>query len=462
MLFAPLPAELSYLKRAVEALESVAVVTPPPMASLAQRLRAKYREAREQDYQTLSAGVLRKLPYAYWVEGAPEISALEPRLVARYWSDHLPLAIASALRREKRWLQPLFFTYCERFDPRDPSFRLFAQNTLNAIQSGRSHFAQRMQQLHTRDALFSPDDAPAKLAGAFLGESSTLDEALAQRLLWPAFFDSRLGRAAFEAALALPSSRMLDWAVVVRLVDWVRRLGAPVQQTEYRIAFANAVLSPWAGKRAPDAVKKLLMTFFVGAYGDPRQPRHRQYQWHGVSDAAISVVKTWLAGDTLRGFMRVLQRTADDIWRYREKFWMAYYEAGYIEEAWLALGTNARAQVKAFLKDQQGMGYSRLDGTAAPDQSVLLLRIGHLVFTEWSHNGSLRAYLEDEPGGPRLYLGYYDAGELRALPSMDFHDGVNANPELRHMNSIGGTWQRKARDFIQRHTGLYISDREII
>lgn len=108
------------------------------------------------------------------------------------------------------------------------------------------------------------------------------------------------------------------------------------------------------------------------------------------------------------------------------------------------------------------MGYSRLDGAAAPDQSVLLLRIGHLVFTEWSHNGALRAYHEDEPGGPRLYLSYYDADKLRGLSSMDFHYGANANPELRHMNSSGGTWQRKARDFIQRHTGLYISDREII
>lgn len=27
---------------------------------------------------------------------------------------------------------------------------------------------------------------------------------------------------------------------------------------------------------------------------------------------------------------------------------------------------------------------------------------------------------------------------------------MNVNPELRHMNSTGGTWQRKARDFIRR------------
>ena len=462
MFFAPLPVELSHLKSLAESSEDVAPVSPPEMASLGHRLRSTYRDARERDYRAVSASVLRKLPYAYWVADAPELPAIEPRLVERYWSSHLPSAVSSGIRREKRWLQPLFFTYCEHFDHRDEVFRSFAKNALSVIQMGRGSFAQRLQQLHSQDALFSPDNAPARLAVAFLDESGTLDDVLRQRLLWPAFFGTRLGRAAFEAALALPPQKMRDWAVVVRLVDWVRRLGAPVQQSELRVPFANAVLAPWTGKRTPDAVKTLLMTFFVGAYGDPRQSRHKEYQWHGVADGAVSVIKTWLAGDTLRGFMRVLQRTADEIWRYREKFWMAYYDAGYIEEAWVALGTDARKQVNVLLKEQQGMGYSRLDGSAASNQSVLLLRIGHLLFTEWSHNGSLRAYVEDEPAATRLYMSYYDAGDLRALPSMDFHDGVNANPELRHMNSAGGSWQRKARDFIQRHTGLYISDREII
>jgi hypothetical protein len=45
---------------------------------------------------------------------------------------------------------------------------------------------------------------------------------------------------------------------------------------------------------------------------------------------------------------------------------------------------------------------------------------------------------------------------------MDFHGGVNVNPELRHMNSTGGTWQRKARDFIRQQTGVFVSDREIL
>lgn len=81
---------------------------------------------------------------------------------------------------------------------------------------------------------------------------------------------------------------------------------------------------------------------------------------------------------------------------------MAYYDAGHIEEAWLALGWDARTVAKKLQVDERGMGFGRLEGGAAPNQSVLLLKIGHLVFTEWSHNGSLRAYVDGERGTPRL------------------------------------------------------------
>ena len=91
-----------------------------------------------------------------------------------------------------------------------------------------------------------------------------------------------------------------------------------------------------------------------------------------------------------------------------------------------------------------------------------MLKIGNIVFTEWSHNGSLRAYLDGDRNTPKLYRSSYHGSDLRNPISLDFHDGANVNPELRHMNSAGGTWQRKARDFIRHQTGLYMNDREIL
>ena len=193
-----------------------------------------------------------------------------------------------------------------------------------------------------------------------------------------------------------------------------------------------------------DSIKNILIGFFLKDYGDPRFKGHRQYQWEGVDSEAIATFLNWLTGDTLRGFMKLLQRTADDIWMHRQKFWMAYYEKGYIDEAWLALGNDAFRQAEQLQSDQKGMGYGRLESGATNNQSVMFLKIGDIIFTEWSHNGSLRANHENE------------------ATTMDFHHGMNAHTSLVHSNSSGGTWQRKARFFISRHTGVFLNDWDIL
>lgn len=269
----------------------------------------------------------------------------------------------------------------------------------------------------------------------------------------------------FVAGLRFHPGALTEQFIVTRLLAWVNRLSAPVHKSEhFRVVFANAILEPWHRRPIPEELKKLLLEFFIrkDSYGDPRIEGHRQYQWRGVSEKALSTIFNWLAGDTLRGFMTILSRTADQIWRYRQKFWMAYYDKGLIDEAWLALGDDALREIRTLSTDKKGIGFGRLEGGAASNQSVLLLRLGNLVFTEWSHNGSLRAYEDGHTHTPKLYRASYSGTGLRAMPSLDFHNGENMRPELAHHHSDTGTWQRKARDFIRRHTGVYLSDMEIL
>ena len=461
-MFTQLPTAFPKLEAVVHAMDEVAVVSPPPMQAIGQRLRAAFELARADQYRSVSISELRKLPFAYWVPPAPALPLTDPDLVQRYWREALPQAIESGPRREKRWLSPLFFAYCESFDADDQWFFEFAKRVSTTVGRSKGPFAAKLADMHKTVAFFQPSWVGSGLANALLSSPRRLEDAFADHLLWPGFVDTPLGHAVLEAALGLSADRMREWSVIARLLDWAKRLASPMQKSRHRVAFANALLKPWHQKRPPDTVKATLVAFFVGAYGDPRIEGHRQYQWKGVSPEAISVLMTWLAGDTLRGFMRVLERTADEIWSFRRKFWMAFYDAGHIEEAWLALGWDARAVAKKLQVDERGMGFGRLEGGAAPNQSVLLLKIGQLVFTEWSHNGSLRAYVDGERGTPGLYETEYHGTDLRAPISMDFHGGANVNPELRHMNSTGGTWQRKARDFIRQQTGVFVSDREIL
>jgi hypothetical protein len=318
------------------------------------------------------------------------------------------------------------------------------------VERSDAEIAKRMQGLQREVGFFVPAKVPQQLAMALITQSSRLDQALEARLLWPKFVDTPLGSAVLGAALQMDAEKLRDWPTVARLLDWADHLDAPVSRTAHRVPFANSLLTAWVRHRPPDPIKARLVEFFVNVYGDPRITGTRQYAWRDVSPQALTVILTWLAGDTLRGFMRVLEQTADDIWSYRQKFWMAYYNAGHIHEAWLALGYQAAWIAKRLQADAQGMGYARLESGATPNQSVLLLKIGQLVFTEWSHNGSLRAYQEHDSAAPALYQDSYHGSELRDAISMDFHSGLNQNPELRHMNSI------------RMHTGIHLGDREIL
>lgn len=461
-MFAPLPRSLSRLETAVRGMDEIAVLPPPDITSIGERLRSRYAQARKTSYQGLPLSLLKKLPFAYWVEGQPPLSDTDPDLVSAYWSHHASAAVSSHPRRAKRWLSPLFYMYCVAFDDTDRGFLLFSTRIASLLDKASGPYAEKLKTMQSELSFFKPMDAPRLLASRFFVQRpGALDQSFQEILLWPGFGDTRLGMSVLESALKLPAATLSEAAAVSRLLIWAKRLAAPIQKSELRVRFADAVLGPWYRKPVPDSLKKLLVEFFVQTYGDPRLEGHRQYQWKDVSDQALATIMNWLAGDTLRGFMKLLQQTADQIWMYRQKFWMAYYREGYIEEAWLALGWDAYRLARRF-KDEKGMGYGQLSSGAANNQSVLLLRIGNIVFTEWSHNGSLRAYHEGQANTPRLYVSSYDGNELRRPASLDFHDGQNQNPELRHMNSLGGHWQRKARDFISRHTGAYLNDKDIV
>lgn len=463
-MFTPLPTAMSKLEAAVSLLDDPGLLPPPPdMMDIGQRLRKVYARARVGGYAELSRSELRKLPYAYWLTFEPVLTRIEPELVRQYWDIHLPAALRSSPRRAKRWLTPLFYGYCEHFSPQNSDFLAYAAHLADTVQTAEGLFGQHLRHLQSTFRFFNPADAPLWLAIFFFhGRSKSIDELLQHLQMWSGFVGSALGQAVFESGLGLSAEKLRDAQTVQRLIEWSRRSPAPVVKTGLRVVFANALLGCWVGYKPPESLKNILIGFFLQVYGDPRFKSYRLFQWDGVAQPATGVLLNWLTGDTLRGFMKLLQSTADEIWQYRQKFWMAYYEKGYIDEAWMALGEHAWWAAQRLKMDEKGMGCARLVSGAANNQSVLLLKIGGLIFTEWSHNGSLRAFREGSYQAPKMYEPSYHGAQLRAATSMDFHNGLNVRPELTHAFSAKGSWQRKARDFIRHHTNLHLSDVEIL
>ena len=463
-MFSPLPVVMEALESALHKINAVTMQQPPLVLEIGQRLRLIYERQRPENYQSLSRSEWRQLPYALWLDGSPSLMSTDFVLVDRYWSEVLPAALSDGPRRARRWLMPLFFVYCTAFLPGDPEFKVFALKLRDVLYLATGPVAEKMRGMNDLLRFFEPDHVPDSLASLLFLESATPTQTLmADHLLWPGFFATRLGDAVFSAALNFSEEQLRQSATVMRLLEWLKNFPVSVVKSDFRVPFANALLRPWWPHRKVDIfIKKSLVDFFLREYGDPRGLRQRHYQWDGVDQYALTVIKHWLTGETLRGFFNILERTADETWNFRGKFWMAYYAQGRIEEAWLVLGRTAQEEARVVFTQDSVMRYGRFERGAEPKQSVLLMRIGDLVFTEWSHNGSLRAYKAGDANAPVFYHHSYDGHELKAGLSLDFHNGLNMRPELSHRHSELGTWQRKARDMIHCHTGVYLSDSQIV
>lgn len=463
-MFARLPTKMEKLETVLTQTNAALLRTPPPFLETGKKLRQAYRLGRSEQYSSLSQQEWRLLPYALWIEKLPALHETDPELIQRYWNEVLPTALQSRPRRAKRWLTPLFFVYCHAFDPDDALFQDFSIKLNQVLSLAQVAEAIKLKEMGRQLEFFTPTRVAARLAKMFFTlHDKTLDELMSDLMLWPEFNSTRLGLAVLQAGLQFPPQKLREPQTVNRIMQWEQKMQVRIVKTHLRIAFADSLLLPWGKERKVTAeLKEPLLEFFLQQYHDPRLIRHANYQWEGVQPDSIEVMQYLLAGDTLKTFMRILEHTADEIWRYRQKFWMAYYDAGHIEEAWLVLGSNAQTAAQNTIDKKTSLHFGRLEGGAQPNQSVLLLRIGDLIFSEWSHNGSLRAYKKNNPDAPSLYQLSYHGDDLRDTVSLDFHEGLNKRPQLTHSHSDSGTWQRKARDMIHDQTNIYLHDWEIL
>jgi len=461
-MFPLLPIDLPHISVALKNIGFETVDVPSDYLMLGERLRHRIISGRETNYSTLTRSDYKNLPYAFWVHGFTPLPESDPVVVHYYWCDVLPGVAEKSPNKIKRWLSSLFFIYCDKFNPDDVNFIDYS-NKFYAISKIHSpDFLRVWRRSQQKYSLFNLNQAPACLANDwFSSPYEGIQTWLDSKKLWSGFFTTRLMMQAFTNIYDGSICRIDSEPVVKKMLAWVSYLTASPDKTAHRIPFANAVLMPWHNVSAPTAVKKLLMEWFLAHYGDPRIPQKNVYQWQNVDPSALEVMLAWLAGETVKAFVKILEKTADQTWRYRQKFWMAYINGNHVDDAWLALGDDALREVKINLVQNYRLGYGSLDG-GQKNQSVLIIRIKHLVFTEWSHSGSLRVYDVKNFSAPKLRLMRYDADLLRNYLSLDFHDGSNENPELRHHSPNLGTWQRKARDFIRNNTGIALSDKDIL
>ena len=221
-----------------------------------------------------------------------------------------------------------------------------------------------------------------------------------------------------------------------------------------------ALLVPFLDSRPDEAWRNPIKELAVERYGDPRLPTVTQPRLYGDDDGSlavrcVSVIRGWLAVETFRLFIAVIDETGvDDQWEARRDFWLRYFESGAVTDVRAIFASEAGHAARR-IKAQPGnhaMGWAKLS-QALPNQSVLLIQIGSLRIAEWSHSGKVRFWLPQARPQPRMDGLEYVGPDLREGSIQVWHPDRNTNVKgfVHHAN---GRWRDYTAAVIAKHTGV--------
>ncbi|CAK0744951.1 Zorya protein ZorC EH domain-containing protein [Azospirillaceae bacterium] len=341
--------------------------------------------------------------------------------------------------------------YLWHFDAERPGFRRIGALLSDIIEGSRSRWAE----LHRLYRLFDPAEAPRRLAAAVMAGERQPRDFLAQIGFSGSLMAARLVGDAFvracEAIVAdAAAGRPPLPAYPVRLVSW------SVKGKEFlyggvpraRPALAEALLLPWVSVAASTELRDFIKRVLLGLL---KEPRINPVAWSDVSDAAQRLMCHWLAKVSLEQFLEVVDETVQvhhsRMWSSRRKFWNAYYEKGYMQEAWVVFGRRGAAIARytsgtADRHEIVSFGTFIGDQSGDPRQAVLIMKIGTLIVADWSHNGCCHIWLPGNPNVPKLFQREYFRSDLTS--GSDFE-----KPHVKF-------WQAEIHDHIRNHTGFWM------
>lgn len=220
-----------------------------------------------------------------------------------------------------------------------------------------------------------------------------------------------------------------------------------VQIAESNLPFiAKALLYPYIEREPDDELRLQIIDTLVRLYKDPRL---NATGWAEVDSDLVSILLRWLTAESFEMLMEVLNSSNQSMqWRSRERFWRRYIQKGYVKEAWVAFGPDAERQAAKLIRSgelRSRGSFGVLDRSQIQGHhSVLLMRIGDLTISEWTHDGKVRFYRSRNSAAPALYKLRYNPDVLRGDTKTD------------HYKVHLGDWQYDVAQYIREVTGLRI------
>ena len=218
-------------------------------------------------------------------------------------------------------------------------------------------------------------------------------------------------------------------------------------QTGDIAATSNALLNPYVKETPQENVSKKIENFLLDRFEDPRVNRRR---WSRVSQDHIAVLSRWLTKESFVMLMKILKRSNNTgQWKDREKFWSFYLENEFVSDAWVVLGPEASNHAQRLIEDGTlksrssfGVLSRNSNSSIQPIHSVILMKIGDLIISEWTHDGKVRIYHSDNDKKQDFYKSTYSPSILRSDSAPNFYKS--------HL----GNWQLEIENYIFRATGI--------
>ncbi|MDF1553870.1 MAG: EH signature domain-containing protein [Deferrisomatales bacterium] len=357
-------------------------------------------------------------------------------------------------------LLALAFCFLKYYPQRSACFEVIRRFLVNA--SGQLHTARgrRFRESSTVFHLLEKD-GPLLFGKQLLELDQPVDQ-----VLEGAWLKGDLGRGAFAEAAYVSllgtiagghRRRSLSEPHLNRLIEFSsnnQTVSGIFRFERQRVALADNLLQPFTAGDDAASHRALIEHFLLETYGDLRLDGA---QWRGVGEDAKAVMYRWMVGATLEDFFRLLDHAAlkdddaDRQWPYRRAFWSAFFNGGYMRDAWVILGSEVAWTARSFLRDEGG-GYGKLLSgyNVKSNHAVLLMRIDDLVISEWSHVGAVRVWHRDHSSAPKLHRRQYRRDDLVRAPEF----------AIPHAGAANGRWQQKLATHIAGKTGISLSRRD--
>jgi len=270
--------------------------------------------------------------------------------------------------------------------------------------------------------------------------------------------------ASVDAAMRRPGAE----GAIARALSFLE-VGQQLRFNDMRADMARGLARPWLdhSSTAPESVRVAVCDFLLRHLKDPRT---NPGNWQAVGEETTSLVRRWLVRLSLDMFFGLIAQFAlDEHWHWRAAFWKACMErcnsVGVPFDAWVALGSRMRDMARGS-RELRGT-YGRVSGAGVQgNHAVLLMRVGQVIFCDWSHNGSLRAWPSNWPSAPRLGEPAYERPELTVqclpFPPCQIYGsrGEATGKGLAHFSSDRNYWQGSAATLLALRTGVRLTARD--